>query len=147
MGFRLHDLLFAIICIAIGAPGGLFLSSHLPGYLRAIAGFFAGLCVYLALIYPFYRALKLLPMVLPRCPCCQHLQQRFYIIGGCWPRICYRCPSCDGEFVIWHNGRPGNDETWEMPVLLLKWPYAFGIYKRSRMSECGAAAGISEPDS
>lgn len=147
MGFRLHDLLFAIVCMTIGVVGVSSLSSHLAGGLRIVVWILGGLGVYLAFVYPFYRGLKLLPMVLPRCPCCQHLQREFHIIGGCWPRIWFRCPSCDGEFVIWHNGKAGADETWEKPVLLLKWPYAFGIYKRSQMPECGAAAGISDPDS
>ena len=139
MGFRLIDLLFAIACIAIGMVLGRSLASDLPPHFRSVAGLLGGVGVYLALIYPFYRALKLFPMILPRCPCCGKFQHGFHILGGPWPRISFRCPSCCGEFVIWHNGRPGNQETWEKPVLALKWPYALGRYRRIQKPEPGVA--------
>ena len=47
-----------------------------------------------------------------------------------WPRIRYRCDGCEGEFVVWHDGKVGSDETWETPVLVLKWPYVFGPYRK-----------------
>jgi hypothetical protein len=130
MRFGLIDLLFAIVCIAIGDVLGQAIASYLPTGVRTVAGPVTGMGIYLLLIYPFYRALKLFPMILPRCPCCGAFQHGFHILGGSWPRIGFRCPSCNGEFVIWHNGAPGDEETWEKPVLALKWPYALGRYRR-----------------
>jgi len=102
--------------------------------------------MYLALIYPFYRGLKLFPMILPRCPCCGRFQYGFHILGGRWPQISFRCPMCDGEFVIWHNGKPSDQETWEKPVLALKGPYAFGIYKRAKKHGPVAAQNAGSAD-
>ena len=135
MRFSLIDLLFAIASLVIGGVLGSLLISGLSTHHRPIAAAFGGICVYLALIYPFYRGLKLFPMVLPRCPCCGSFQRGFHFLAGGWPRIIFRCPSCNGEFVIWHNGKPGEQETWDKPVLALKWPYAFGIYKRMKKPE------------
>ena len=137
MRFNLIDLLFATVSMAIGAVLGKSLALGAPSHLRAIAMVFGGVCVYLALIYPFYRGLKLFPMILPRCPCCGNFQAGFHILDPVWPRITLRCPSCNGEFIIWHNGRPSDQETWEKPVLVLKWPYAFGTYKRMKKPEAG----------
>jgi hypothetical protein len=140
MGFRLIDLLFAIASIAIGMVLGGSFTFALPTHFRSVAAPCSGLFVYLILIYPFYRGLKLFPMILPRCPCCGKLQNGFHIIGRHWPCITFRCPSCMGEFVIWHNGTPGKEETWKKPVLALKWPYAFGTYRRMRKPEPSAAS-------
>jgi hypothetical protein len=131
VGFNLIDLAFAIVCFGIGVVFGQSLASHSPAYLRLLAGSIGGLCVYVGLVYPFYRGLKLYPMVIPRCPCCGRFQDGFHVLGGDWPRVRFRCPTCNREFVIWFNGKPGDQETWEHPVLALKWPYALGIYKRA----------------
>jgi len=86
------------------------------------------------------RGFRLPPMILPRCPCCRSGRDNsFDIIGGPWPRITFRCWKCNGEFVIWFNGKRGDQETWEKPVLALKWPYAWGIYKRENIPEPNAA--------
>ena len=144
MRFGLIDLLFAIASIAIGAVLGRLLVTELPAQLQPIAGTLGGICIYLALIYPFYRGLKLFPMVLPRCPCCGSFQRGFHVLGIVWPRINFRCPTGNGDFVIWHNGKPGAQETWEKPVLVLKWPYAFGIYHRIQKPKPDAGlSGIS----
>ena len=135
MGFNTFDLIFLIASIAIGAMLGQFLASDLPAHFRAIAKAFGAISVYVVLIYPVYRGLRRFPMVHPRCPCCGEFQPGFHVLGGGWPRINFRCPSCNGEFVIWHNGKPGEQETWDKPVLALKWPYAFGIYKRMKKPE------------
>jgi len=135
MRFGLIDLLFAIACIAIGMVLGQRVASGLPTVLRAFAGAGAGVGLYLVLIYPLYRGLRLLPMILPRCPCCRSFQHGFHILGGSWPRINFRCPSCAGEFVVWYNGSPDDQETWDKPVLALKWPYALGRYRRLQRPE------------
>ena len=135
MRFGLIDLLFAIACTSIGSIAAQYFTlGFFHGYrtLIAIAG---GVGLYLILVYPFYRAMRLFPMVLPRCPCCGRLQPAFRIVDRRFPRIVFRCPTCDGQFVIWHNGEAGNEETWETPVLALQWPYAFGIYRRSKKPE------------
>jgi hypothetical protein len=53
-------------------------------------------------------------------------------LGGtnCWPRVSFRCPACDGELVIWHNGKPDDQEAWENPIVTVKWPDAFGRFER-----------------
>lgn len=137
MRFGLMDLLFAAACIAVGYVAGFSLSSPLPQYLRVVAAALSGLGVYIAFVYPFYRGLKLFPLLLPRCACCSKFQDQLEILCGRWPRVRFRCPTCRGEFVIWLNGKPGNGETWETPVLALKWPYAFGRYQRLRKPEPG----------
>ncbi len=129
MRFGLVDLLFAIGCLAVGMVLGLLVAAYVPAPLRLITGYIAGICLYLALVYPFYTRLKLLPMILPRCPCCARYQPGFDFVDG-WPRVMFRCKACDGQFVIWHDGKVGASETWETPVLVLKWPYAWGRYKR-----------------
>lgn len=136
MGFNLIDLLIVIVSIAIGMIIGNALSPSLPAFLRPIAKVLASTAVYLVVVYPIYRTFKLFPMILPRCPCCNKFQQGFHILSThAWPRVTYRCPTCNGEFVIWHNGKPTAQETWDKPVLALKWPYAFGRYKRTRKPE------------
>ena len=82
MRLGLIDLLFAIGCVAIGMVAGQLVASELPAGFRPIAGPVAGICLYLALIYPFYRGLKLLPVIFPRCPCCASFQQGFHILAA-----------------------------------------------------------------
>lgn len=143
-GFGLFDLLFATASIAIGAVLGRFLSADFPVHFQSIAGPFSAICVYFALVYPVYRGLGLRPMVHPRCPCCGDFQQGFHILGGRWPRISIRCPACNGEFVVWFNGKPQRSrETWENPVLALKWPYALGRYKRMQRPDKDTAPNSS----
>ena len=144
MRFGLIDLLFAIACITIGMVLGQTVAPGLPASVRPVAGPVAGVCIYLALVYPFYRGLRLFPMILPRCPCCRNFQRGFHILGGQYPRVTFRCPTCNGEFVIWHNGKPDDQENWEKPVLALKWPYALGRYRRIQTPE-PEAAGNSRP--
>src|SRR5687767_14481723 len=144
MRFGLIDLLFLIACLAIGVAIGEAAASDLPRQLRPFVGLVAGVGVYLGLVYPFYRLLRLSPMILPRCPCCRGFQHGFHILGS-WPRIIFRCPSCNGEFVIWFNGAPDDSETWDRPVLALKWPYALGRYRRLERPEPSAAANRSRP--
>ncbi len=160
MRFDLIDVLFMYACIIIGSIVGALLSSHLPGCPRKVAMVLGGPCLYLALVYPFYRGFRRYPMVLPRCPCCgkrpgmhrrggsgEEKQDRdgFWICGN-WPRIIYRCAQCDGEFVVWPNGKPGDQETWEKPVLALKWPYAWGIYRRVKKPNPAAAPNAGSAD-
>lgn len=138
MGFGLIDLLFAIGCLTVGFLLGVPLAHSIAGdlprstlrYVVFLTIGASGLGTYLALVCPFYRWLRLRPMVLPRCPCCQHFQSGYQIGAVAWPRITFCCPTCNGEFVIWHSGIVGDTEVWESPVLVLKWPYACGIYKR-----------------
>lgn len=143
MRFNLIDLLFATVSIAIGAVLGESLARGASTHLRAMAMILGGVGVYLALVYPFYRGLKLFPMILPRCPCCGKLQDGFHILDPVWPRISLRCPTCHGEFIVWCNGHPSDQETWERPVLALTWPYAFGMYKRAKKEESGGGANHS----
>lgn len=130
MRFGLIDLLFAIACVTAGMLIGGSIAPNVAKGIRPIVVYGSGLGIYFALVYPFYRLLRLFPMILPRCPCCGTLQPGYHILGVAYPRIRFRCPGCSGEFVIWLNGRPGVDETWETPVLALKWPYAWGRYRR-----------------
>jgi hypothetical protein len=132
MRFGLIDFLYAIACLAIGLGSGVLLAPEISIWLSLLAGVPIGLGVYLVLLYPFYRGMKLMPIVLPRCPCCESIQWTHQILGGPWPRLRFRCTSCNDLFVVWFNGKPGKTETWEAPVLLLKWPYAFGRYRLTR---------------
>src|SRR5262249_33641110 len=115
MRFNLLDVFFAIACLVIGAVIGRALSFYLPGYFRPVAEPLGAVCTSLALVYPFYRGLKLFAMLVPRCPCCGNFQNGFHILDVRWPRVGFRCPTCAGEFAIWHDGRPGEQETWENP--------------------------------
>jgi hypothetical protein len=128
MRFGLIDLLFAIACISAGPIVAQYFGSILPGSAQTAIGIITGLGIYFALICPVYRIFRLFPMILPQCPCCGSFQPGFHIVGGQYPRIVYRCPGCNGAFVIWHNGSAREEETWDKPVLALKWPYAFGRY-------------------
>lgn len=143
MRFGLIDLMFCSTCLAIGTVLSLRLAVDFPKSLRLIAAVLIAVGPYLILVYPFYRSLRLFPMILPRCPCCGEFQPGFHVLGGEWPRVRFRCPQCIGEFVIWHNGRPSAQETWETPVLALKWPYAFGIYRRMTKPPGADASGSS----
>jgi hypothetical protein len=129
MRFSLVDLLIAMFFLAIGGVSAEFLLGTFPSRWTRIIAFACAIGLYLAVLAPLYRRFRLFPMILPRCPCCREFQNGFHIAPA-WPRVVYRCPTCSGEFVIWHNGQPGDDETWERPVLALKWPYAFGRYQR-----------------
>ena len=146
MRFNLIDVLFMDGCIIIGTIAGALLTSHRQGPLRLVAMGLGSVCVYVALVYPFYRGFRCYQMLLPRCPCCRRRDQKGFHICGNWPRIIFRCPLCDGEFVVWHNGKPGDEETWEKPVLALKWPYALGRYKRVKKPETEAAPKAGSAD-
>jgi hypothetical protein len=147
MRFGLIDVIFLSACLLIGVLLGLPVSIHLPRSVRVLPLVIGGIGVYAALIYPFYRSLRLFPLILPRCPCCGNFQSGFHVLGDPWPRIRLRCPQCEGEFVIWMNGRPGQLETWQQPVLALKWPYALGRYKRMVQPEPRPAPSVPRFDS
>jgi hypothetical protein len=101
---------------------------------RLIAMPIGGICVCLALVAPIYRHLHFLPMLFPRCPFCKKRPNRLYY-SCCWPRIRCGCSECHGEFVVWLDGQPTVEETWDTPVLALKWPYVYGRYKRVEKPE------------
>jgi len=143
MRYSLIDMLILIFSIAIGAFLGHLVEPFLPAEVRPAAKVVGAVAVYLAVVYPIYRGFKFFPMILPRCPCCNKFQQGFHFTHA-WPRVTYRCPTCNGEFVIWHTGKPTADERWDKPVLALKWPYAFGRYKRLKKPE-PASPPYSEP--
>lgn len=145
MGFDLIDVLFMWVSTWTGIVLGAFLSSPLPPRYRLVAMIAGALGMYLALMYPFYTRFGRLPMVHPRCPCCGHWGDGFHV-QGVWPRGIFRCPNCDGEFVVWLNGKRGAEETWERPVLVLKWPYAIGTYWRVRRPERAALANAGRGD-
>ena len=130
MRFGLIDMLIALFFGTMGVFLGRAVSVYLPEDLQFLAEPFGAVLVYLAVVYPIYRKMRLFPMILPRCPCCGSFQKGFHILDDRWPRVTFTCTSCNGEFVIWHNGKPDGQETWEKPVLALMWPYAFGRYKR-----------------
>jgi hypothetical protein len=137
MRLALPDLLFAIASFGMGTGVCRLLGTESGSLHQICGGMFLGLIIYLVLIYPVYRGFKLFPMILPRCPCCGNFQQGFHVRGDDWPRISFRCPTCSGEFVVWHNGKPSPDESWDHPVLALKWPYALGRYKRMKLELAG----------
>src|SRR5882762_7735353 len=100
MRFGLIDLLFLFGCEAIGIIVKLWLTAFMSASFSLLLGVAVAVLIYLILVCPFYRGLKLFPMILPRCPCCAKRQPGFHFVHG-WPRVVYRCPTCNGEFVIW----------------------------------------------
>jgi hypothetical protein len=122
MKLTLFDLLFAIVCLSVGCIAVLAFAPD-----QIALGWLAGLGTYLAAACPAYRLLKWWPILLPRCACCGKPQNGFHVSGS-YPRIVFKCPTCEGSFVVWLSGSPGSIETWEMPVLVLKWPYVIGRY-------------------
>ncbi len=125
-------LTFIDLMIPVGFAfiGGIIAPSFLPDYpLVFMLILVAVVPVYIALAPFVYRKFGLLPMLLPRCACCGKRPEGFHVLDN-WPRITFRCCKCDGEFVVWHDGKVGSDETWEAPVLVLKWPYVFGPYRK-----------------
>lgn len=129
MRLGLIDLLIAIFFGSVGAAAPLPLYRLFPSCLTAAAIPVCAVCLYLTVAAPIYRKLRLKPLLLPRCPCCAKSQDGFQFIPS-WPRVHFRCLSCEGRFVIWFNGEIGDGETWETPVLVLKWPYVLGRYRR-----------------
>ncbi len=113
---------FSVIIVII-AP------SFLPHTRSSPCWYWSAVPGYIALIPFVYRKFGLLPMLLPRCACCGQWGEGFYVLDN-WPRITFRCWQCEGEFVVWMDGKVGSDETWEAPVLVLKWPYVFGPYRK-----------------
>lgn len=95
---------------------------------------FSGFGFYWMGACPVYRRLRLLPMLHPCCPCCKEHRGGFWY-DAVWPRLHLRCPECNGEFVLWLNGKPDEGETWERPVVALHWPYVFGRYERVEKSK------------
>jgi len=129
MKLTLFDLLFAIACFSIGC---IVVLAFVPDQMGL--GLLAGLVLWLAVACPAYRLLKWWPMLLPRCACCDKLQNGFHVSGS-YPRMVFRCPTCEGDFVVWLNGSPGSAETWDKPVLALKWPYVIGRYCKVSQAE------------
>lgn len=140
MRLSLIDLLlliaFAGFSSGLGLPLAHELSPHIPPLVTLAVSWLIGLLAYLGIACPLYRKCRWKPMLLPRCPCCNKRQDGFQFMPA-WPRVTYRCPTCNGEFVIWHNGAVTGDEAWDKPVLALKWPYVFGRYRRMRRPEQG----------
>jgi hypothetical protein len=132
MRFGLIDLLIGIFFTTVGAEATQLLHRMYLFYLMRIAVPACAVGLYLAVAAPIYRRFRLFPLILPRCPCCGKFQNGFYITHG-WPRVAFLCPTCKGEFIIWLNGKPGDSETWDRPVLALKWPYVFGRYRRKKL--------------
>ena len=133
MRFSLIDLIIFTAFAGISSAAGLQLSDvlqpQIPGIICMAAAWVLGLLAYLAAACPLYRRFRWRPLLLPRCPHCNSQKDGFQL-SQAWPRINYKCLSCSGEFVIWHSGRVTEDETWDKPVLAIKWPYVFGVYKR-----------------
>ena len=127
MRFSLIDCMIPVVWFGfmLGAA-----SSFLPHYpfvsMLIVVAVIPG---YIALTPFVYRKFGLPPMLLPRCACCGKWGEGLHVLWN-WPRIRYRCNECEGEFVVWHDGKVGSDETWEAPVLVLKWPYVFGPYRK-----------------
>ncbi len=146
MRFSLLDLLFAVICMTAGAliaePHAIKLLPSSPKIALSFAAI-CGICLYLALVYPVYRGLKLFPLWLPQCP---HCGQREGYHTNCehWPCVNFQCASCNREFAVWHNGKPGIHETWEKPVLALKWPYALGRYCKMRKPDSASNSSAAK---
>lgn len=146
MRFGCLDLVFAIGCVALGVFVGGKAMGTIPD-LSPAARFFGGLCcglgLYLLLMDPVYRGLGWYPLLVPRCPCCRNFQTSYAYRCAVWPRVIFQCPQCAGEFVIWFRGRPDARETWQTPVLMLTWPYAFGWYKPVRKSQAGSSGSVN----
>jgi hypothetical protein len=143
----LIDLLIGIALGSIGAVVTLVAAEVILGHVLAqmlpadgvkiteeIAAMVAGACCCLAFAAPVYRRLHFFPMLFPRCPLCKKRPDHLHHSGE-WPRLRCGCSECHGEFVIWLNGRPSDKETWDAPVLALKWPYVFGRYQRVEKPE------------
>ena len=133
MRLTLMDLIISVVwfsvIIVFIAP------SFLPNYpLVSMLVLVAALPGYIALIPFVYRKFGLPSMLLPRCACCGKWGEGLHVLWN-WPRIRYRCDGCEGEFVVWHDGKVGSDETWEAPVLVLRWPYLFGPYRKVEKPE------------
>jgi len=128
-GFNVIDLLLAIFFVGVGEVAAQPLNRFLPSILVHIIGYVGGVSFFLMAAAPIYRTFRLMPMGRPRCPCCKGFQTGFYVSRG-WPRMVFGCPSCKGEFVVWFSGEVGDTETWDKPVLALKWPYVLGRYQR-----------------
>ena len=127
MRLTLIDLIIPVVWF--GVTIGFIAPSFLPHYpLVSILVLVAVVPGYVALIAFVHRKFGLLPMLLPRCACCRQRGEGFHVLTD-WPRVTYRCSRCEGEFVVWHDGKVGG-ETWEAPVLVLKWPYVWGPYRK-----------------
>jgi hypothetical protein len=142
MRLGLLDLLFVVVSVSLGALLGRFFGGYLPVSMRLPAMLLCGIGMYASLICPFYCHLRLFPMILPRCPCCGYLPAGYHV-EGCWPRIYCRCHNCQKEFLLWMNGHVDEPEPESVPVLVLRWPYAFGRYIRVNDSYQPQTAGAS----
>ena len=130
MRYRLLDLLIIYFFAIVAAIATELLDEMYPFYLMRVGVAACAVGLYLAVAAPIYRRFRLFPLLLPRCPCCGEFQNGFYFTHD-WPRTAFQCPTCKGEFVIWHNGKPGDSETWDRPVLALKWPYVFWTVQKN----------------
>ena len=127
MQFTLID---GMIAAGFALIGAIIAPSFLPHYpLVFMLVMVAVIPVYIARAPFVYRKFRLLPMLLPRCACCGQWGEGFHVLDN-WPRITLRCDKCEGEFVVWLDGKVGSDKTWEAPVRVLKWPYVFGPYRK-----------------
>ena len=124
-----YTLIDGLIPVGFFFIGLIIAPSFLLHYPLVYMSIMVAVVLYIALAAFIYRKFRLLPMILPRCACCGQWGEGFDVLNN-WPRITCRCWKCDGEFVVWFDGKVGSDETWEAPVLVLKWPYVFGPYRK-----------------
>jgi LSD1 subclass zinc finger protein len=129
MRFTLIDLLIAIACVAAGFLAG-SLPAHWAGHphLRPLFGIPLGVLAYLTLTPPVYRRFRLRPLLVPRCPHCRTLPERYGVVASEWPREVVFCSSCRGLCELQY--RPGAARLAPdpaVPRLVLGWPQSVGV--------------------
>ena len=87
-----------------------------------------GTFLYLVVTPPLYRWLRLMPLMLPRCPQCK-LREGYDVESRQWPKIVGTCFHCQQRVELWWRPPAPEAVSKTIPSILLVWPESIGRWK------------------
>lgn len=137
MRLTLIDLVIAWVLGGGGAVAGQIVARRwLPASSDAVVTFVSASVAVAALftLAPFvYRYFHLFPLFLPICPHCGTRPTGYWIRASpAWPRFRVKCPACEVETQLLLAPSRTIEGQGGEPLLLLRWPWFLGLWKRIR---------------
>lgn len=93
-------------------------------------GLLAGLLLVLLVAPRIYRALHFFPLFFPRCPHCRCRPEAYGVVQHEWPRAVLCCCRCEQFHEIRFVYPERLPVASDFPVLVLRWPWFLGWWRR-----------------